>query len=44
MSTEAMETIPARRGKAARVRKGQRIKMINTHGNTKPTEAHFQIL
>jgi hypothetical protein len=26
------ETIPARRGKATRLRKGQRIKMINTHG------------
>lgn len=25
-------TIPARRGKAVRLRKGQRIKMINTHG------------
>ncbi len=25
-------TIPARRGKAARVREGQRVKVINTHG------------
>lgn len=27
-----IETIPARRGKAARVKKGQVIKVINTHG------------
>jgi len=26
------QTIPARRGKAARVREGQRVKVINTHG------------
>ncbi|MDX1514576.1 MAG: urea carboxylase-associated family protein [Gammaproteobacteria bacterium] len=26
------QTIPARRGRAARVRKGQRVKVINTHG------------
>jgi hypothetical protein len=44
MNPEAIATMPARRGKAARVCKGQRIKMINTHGNTKPTEARFQIL
>jgi uncharacterized protein YcgI (DUF1989 family) len=28
-----LQTIPARRGKAARVNKGQSIKVINTHGN-----------
>ncbi len=28
----ALVTIPARKGKAARVAKGQRIKLINTHG------------
>jgi hypothetical protein len=32
MATTAMLTIPARRGMAARVGKGQRIKVINTHG------------
>jgi uncharacterized protein len=32
MATRAMLTIPARRGMAARVGKGQRIKVINTHG------------
>lgn len=26
------QTIPARRGKAARIREGQRVKVINTHG------------
>ena len=31
MTAETL-TIPARRGKAARVRKGQRIKVISTHG------------
>ena len=30
--TAEMVTIPARRGKAARVSKGQRITIINTHG------------
>ncbi len=29
----ALETIPARRGKAVRVNKGQSVKVINTHGN-----------
>ncbi|MEX1109707.1 MAG: urea carboxylase-associated family protein [Dongiaceae bacterium] len=28
-----IQTIPARRGKAAHVKKGQIVKMINTHGN-----------
>jgi len=28
----AMTTIPARRGTAARVRKGQHVRVINTHG------------
>ena len=28
-----IQTIPARRGKAAKVKAGQTIKMINTHGN-----------
>jgi len=32
MATTSMLTIPARRGMAARVGKGQRIKVINTHG------------
>jgi uncharacterized protein len=32
MVTPSMLTIPARRGVAARVGKGQRIKVINTHG------------
>ena len=32
MVTASMLTIPARRGMAARVGKGQRIKVINTHG------------
>jgi len=32
MVTTSMLTIPARRGMAARVGKGQRIKVINTHG------------
>jgi len=32
MVTTPMLTIPARRGMAARVGKGQRIKVINTHG------------
>lgn len=27
-----IQTIPARRGAAARVAKGQRVKVINTHG------------
>ena len=31
MST--LQTIPARRGKAVRVAKGQSVKIINTHGN-----------
>ena len=28
-----METIPARRGKAAYVRQGQSIRIVNTHGS-----------
>ena len=32
MTASKLVTIPARRGKAARLAKGQRIKMINTHG------------
>jgi len=32
MPDEALMTIPARRGKAARVRAGQQIAVINTHG------------
>ena len=31
-SEPSLQTIPARRGKAARVAKGQHVKMINTHG------------
>ncbi|MCH7540462.1 MAG: urea carboxylase-associated family protein [Proteobacteria bacterium] len=33
MSAENLITIPARKGKAARVKKGQRVKLINTHGS-----------
>ncbi|MDQ0469410.1 urea carboxylase-associated family protein [Labrys wisconsinensis] len=33
MTDEALLTIPARRGKAHRVRKGQIVKVINTHGD-----------
>ena len=33
MATMETRTIPARRGAAARVGKGQRIKVINTHGS-----------
>ena len=33
MATTRIQTIPARRGVAARVAKGQRIKVINTHGS-----------
>src|ERR1700730_19121989 len=32
MATTQIQTIPARRGVAARVGKGQRVKVINTHG------------
>ncbi|WP_046866735.1 DUF1989 domain-containing protein [Microvirga massiliensis] len=32
MSDQTLITIPARKGKAARVKKGQIIKVINTHG------------
>jgi hypothetical protein len=32
MSTKELRTIPARRGAAARVAKGQRVTVINTHG------------
>ena len=32
MTSPALVTIPARRGKAARVAKGQVVKVINTHG------------
>lgn len=32
MATAAMVTIPARKGKAAFVTRGQRIKVVNTHG------------
>jgi uncharacterized protein YcgI (DUF1989 family) len=28
-----LQTIPARRGKAVRISKGQSVKVINTHGN-----------
>ena len=28
-----LETIPARRGKAVRIKKGQSVKVVNTHGN-----------
>ena len=28
-----LQVIPARRGKAARLNKGQSVKIINTHGN-----------
>jgi uncharacterized protein len=31
-SDPSLQTIPARRGKAARVAKGQHVRMINTHG------------
>ena len=31
--TTTLQTIPARRGKAVRVNKGQSVKVINTHGN-----------
>ena len=31
--TTTVQTIPARRGKAVRVNKGQSVKVINTHGN-----------
>ena len=33
MSDPALVTIPARRGKAARVKQGQIVKVINTHGD-----------
>ena len=32
MAEGEIVTIPARRGKAARVNKGQSVKVINTHG------------
>jgi uncharacterized protein YcgI (DUF1989 family) len=32
MSTELLVTIPARKGKAAHVAKGQLVKVVNTHG------------
>ena len=31
--TTTLQTIPARRGKAVRLNKGQSVKVINTHGN-----------
>jgi uncharacterized protein YcgI (DUF1989 family) len=45
-------SIPARHAKAAFVKKGRRIKVINTHGTqditsicgNKPRNAHFEIL
>ena len=33
MATSEIVTIPARRGMAARVAAGQRIRVINTHGS-----------
>lgn len=33
MTTTRLQTIPARHGKAARMKQGQRLKLINTHGS-----------
>jgi len=33
-----LQTVPARRGKAVRVKKGQSIKIINTHGTQVVTD------
>ena len=35
-----METIPARRGKATHLRRGQSIRIVNTHGRRSATLAY----